>query len=205
MAIVRTERIDSTQLLTSATVLFVGGGAIATSKFLRNHLSLKSFLLIDSDPDTLIDEKKSVIFKMGNSSCRGNLVLGHGLAHQHKAELLKALNDFDVIFLVIALGGGISSGASPEIARFIYESGKRLRCVVSLPYSFEGEQRKLASSSALEKLNRVSNTCEVLKLDWILPWLSKDAKGVDDAFDLSDKFLSWKLLGILPDLYDDHS
>lgn len=68
------------------------------------------------------------------------------------------------VILISALGGGTGSGATPLIANYFVAKGVALRCVVSLPFEFEGEHRQTNAKSAVYELLNVAASTKVINL-----------------------------------------
>lgn len=71
-----------------------------------------------------------------------------------KKKLKKKLIGKDLIFVVATSGEGISSGASPEVARLSKELGAFTIALVSMPFLFKGKMGYNLAKKGLQKLRK---------------------------------------------------
>jgi len=83
-----------------------------------------------------------------------NYRLGRKYFFSSKEEVKKELTGKDLIFVVATLGGGTSSGASPEVARLSKELGAFTIAFVSMPFLFEGKMVYNLAKKGLQKLRK---------------------------------------------------
>ena len=94
---------------------------------------------------------------MGEETCGGLSTGGDPDAGRQAAEAsadaIRALfADADLVFLLAALGGGTGSGAAPVVARLAREAGALVLGVATLPFFFEGQQRRRCAEEGLQRL-----------------------------------------------------
>ena len=87
------------------------------------------------------------------------------------------------------------SGAAPVIARIAKEEGALTIGVVTLPFSFEGAQRKRIATHALEQIKSKVDTLLVIPNDRLLRVMDKKAS-VREAFSICDQVLKNAIQGI---------
>jgi cell division protein FtsZ len=87
------------------------------------------------------------------------------------------------------------SGAAPVIARIAKEEGALTIGVVTLPFSFEGAQRKRIATHALEQIRSKVDTLLVIPNDRLLKVMDKKAS-VREAFSICDQVLKNAIQGI---------
>jgi len=82
--------------------------------------------------------------------------VGERCAEESSGEIRKAIEGYDIVFVVAGLGGGAGSGAAPVVCRLGREEGAVVFSVPILPFSIEGERRSIAMTT-LERLQEISN------------------------------------------------
>jgi cell division protein FtsZ len=72
-----------------------------------------------------------------------------------EAEILRALfRDYELVWFIGGLGGGTASGALPVLARLAREASALTFVLATLPFAFEGDQRRQHADAALERLRQ---------------------------------------------------
>ena len=100
-----------------------------------------------------------------------------------------------MVFVTCGLGGGTGSGAAPVIAEISKNMGCLTIAVVTMPFSFEGEQRKKIAKSALENLKDKVDSILVISNDKLLKIIDEKTT-VSNAFILCDEILHQAVRGI---------
>jgi cell division protein FtsZ len=118
-------------------------------------------------------------------------------------EDLQAIRDMcsrvDLLFLVVALGGGTGTGAGSVVARIAREQGALVVCFATFPFTFEGEQRCAQARAGLRELRHHTDALVVQANDRLLESTS-EASALATAFNAADAMLGvgvralWKLL-----------
>jgi cell division protein FtsZ len=98
----------------------------------------------------------------------GDATLGLKAA-EDDMELVRAiLADTQVLFMVVGLGGGTGSGAAPRILEEARECGVMTICLATLPFRFEGPQRRAQADRTLSRMRELCNAMIVVPNDEIL-------------------------------------
>ncbi len=84
--------------------------------------------------------------------------IGQRAAEEDTEKITEALRDSDMVFITAGLGGGTGSGAAPVIAEIAKDLGALTIGVVTKPFSFEGNRRKLIAEKAAEQLKAKVDT-----------------------------------------------
>jgi len=100
--------------------------------------------------------------------------LGENSALLSKDEILKALEGAELIFITCGLGGGTGSGAAPVVAQLARSLNILTIAIVTLPFSFEGEERKNIAQNAWDKLNQSCDSLITISNDRIFNLISRD-------------------------------
>lgn len=139
-------------------VLGVGGsGGNTISRIAKFETRGVDLIAVNTDAQALHFcrvEKKILI---GKNVTKGlgagmDVSLGRAAAEENKTEIEDFLKGADMVFVTCGLGGGTGSGAAPVVAELSKNLGILTIAVVTMPFSFEGEQRKKLAEKAMEEL-----------------------------------------------------
>lgn len=179
--------------LAKITLLGIGGGGCnMIDNFVeKNKYRIK---IISANTDNQVLEKSQAPFKiqLGVKTTKGlgagmNPSVGEAAAEENYNEIIKELNESDMIFICAGLGGGTGSGAIPVIARAAQELGILCIAVVTMPFDFELGRDTIANE-ALIKLKQYIDSYIVIYNDKILDIVSKQT-GMEESFRIIDNVL----------------
>src|SRR5205085_3690113 len=94
--------------------------------------------------------------------------LGRNAAEEAYDQIKNALRGSDMVFATRGEGGGTGSGAAPVVARIARECGALTVGIVTLPFKFEGTQRRKAAEDGVEALRRSCDTVIVIPNERLL-------------------------------------
>jgi cell division protein FtsZ len=100
-----------------------------------------------------------------------------------------------MVFITAGLGGGTGSGAAPVVAQIAKEAGALTIGVVTKPFSFEGNRRKLVAEKAADELRANVDTLITIPNDRLKDVVQKNTSIVD-AFRVVDDVLRQGVQGI---------
>ncbi|MBW2972085.1 cell division protein FtsZ [Candidatus Woesearchaeota archaeon] len=120
--------------------------------------------------------------------------IGEEAAKENEAELRKALQESDLVFVTCGLGGGTGTGAAPVISDVGKKVGALVVGVVTLPFAMEGQRRYENAVVGLEKLENIVDTLIVIPNDKLLE-LAPDLP-LQTAFKVVDEILANAVKGI---------
>ncbi len=128
---------------------------------------------------------------MGEEVCGGGSTGGDPRtgrqAAEASAEAIRALfADCDLAVLLTALGGGTGSGAAPVVAGLAREAGALVLGVATLPFFFEGQQRRRHAEDALRRLREQAGAVVVFPNQRMLEAGGEGAP-VAQSFDAVDR------------------
>ncbi|MDP3882596.1 MAG: cell division protein FtsZ [Candidatus Staskawiczbacteria bacterium] len=179
----------------SIKVIGVGGsGSNTVSRMARFNIVGVELQAINTDAQALHFAKAEKKILIGKNITYGlgtgmDADLGREAVIESKQEIEKTLEGADMVFVTCGLGGGTGSGASPAVAEIAKNLGILTIAVVTTPFSFEGEQRKKISESALEKLKDKVDSLLVISNDKLLKIIDEKTT-VSNAFLICDDVLS---------------
>lgn len=192
-------------------VVGVGGsGSNTVSRIARLNISGVELIAINTDAQALHFSKAKKKILVGKNVTHGlgtgmDADLGRKAAEESTQEILEALNSpaldkasagkADMLFITCGLGGGSGSGGAPVIADISKNLGILTIAVVTTPFSFEGEQRKIIAKTALENLKDRVDSLLVISNDNLLKVVDEKTT-VSNAFMICDDVLSQAVKGI---------
>jgi cell division protein FtsZ len=120
--------------------------------------------------------------------------IGEEAAKENEADIKKALQESDLVFVTCGLGGGTGTGAAPVIAEVGKKVGSLVVGVVTLPFAMEGQRRYENAVVGLEKMENIVDTLIVIPNDKLLE-LAPDLP-LQTAFKVVDEILANSVKGI---------
>ncbi len=95
----------------------------------------------------------------------GDAVKGNAAATDDTDAIRAAVSGARVAVVVTALGGGVGTGATPQVLSIIKSLGIASLCVATLPFEFEGRERGAVAQRALPILDENADALVAMKLD----------------------------------------
>lgn len=182
-------------------VIGVGGsGSNTVSRMAKFDMQPVELIAVNTDAQALHFAKADKKILIGKNITKGlgtgmEVNLGRLAAEESKEELIKNLQGADMVFVTCGLGGGTGSGAAPVIAEISKNLGNLTVAVVTLPFSFEGEQRKKIAERAQESLKDKVDSILIISNNKLLKIIDEETT-VSNAFSLCDEILHQAVQGI---------
>jgi len=177
----------------SICIIGIGGGGgniVADISKIDSHFHT---VYINSDIDALNSKQSGDKLVLGRDTKRG---LGCGAQvscgmklfdEEIKKELSSLIKNDEEIYLISTLGGGVGSGATPEILKYLQKRGKNIKVIVITPFSFEGKRRNDTALHSIQDIqNNIKNSknLTILKNDNLLHTLKTKKLSVKEAFQI---------------------
>src|SRR3989344_36541 len=105
------------------------------------------------------------------------------------------MQDSDMIFVTVGMGGGTGTGASPIVARLARESGALTVGVVTKPFAFEGTRRTLLAEDGIDKFREEVDTLIIIPNQRLMDVIDRKMTLVE-AFKVADGVLAQAVGGI---------
>ena len=121
--------------------------------------------------------------------------MGQRSAEEDSEKIAAALADSDMVFITAGLGGGTGSGAAPVVAQIAKDSGALTIGVVTKPFTFEGNKRKLVAEKSAEELKAQVDALITIPNDRLKDVVQKNTS-ILDAFRVVDDVLRQGVQGI---------
>ena len=193
-------RSDSENFALIRVVGVGGGGSNAVNRMIRAEMMGVEFIACNTDAQALLQSDAPHKIRIGDKITRGlgaggDASIGQRAAEEDTEKIAEALRDSDMVFITAGLGGGTGSGAAPIIAEVAKELGALTIGVVTKPFSFEGNRRKLVAEKAAEELKAKVDTLITIPNDRLRDVVQKNTS-ILDAFRVVDDVLRQGVQGI---------
>lgn len=153
------------------------------------NTDLQHLNAVHATKKVLIGEKVTQCLGAG-----GDPKVGRAAIEESKHLIDELLNDIDVAFIAVGLGGGTGTAAAPVVAEMARRKGAIVVGVVTTPFRIEKGRMEYAAF-ALNEMRRACDTVVVIdnnKLIELVPHLP-----INEAFKLADQVLANMIQGIV--------
>jgi cell division protein FtsZ len=177
-----------------------GGGSNAVNRMVETGVQGVEFIAVNTDAQALQMSTASRKIPIGGRSAKGLGAGGDPQQGERAAEISRdaltdAVEGADMVFLTAGLGGGTGTGAAPIIADIARKARALTVAVVTLPFTFEGFQRRKSAEAGLEMLRGNVDALIVIPNDRLLHMADRQMS-VLEAFRLADDVLRHGVQGI---------
>ena len=193
-------RSDSENFALIRVIGVGGGGSNAVNRMIRAEMMGVEFIGLNTDAQALLQSDAPHKIRIGDKITRGlgaggDASIGQRAAEDDVEKITEALRDSDMVFITAGLGGGTGSGAAPVIAEIAKDLGALTIGVVTKPFAFEGNRRKLVAEKAAEQLKAKVDTLITIPNDRLRDVVAKNTS-ILDAFRVVDDVLRQGVQGI---------
>jgi cell division protein FtsZ len=177
-----------------------GGGSNAVNHMIDAHIEGVEFLVANTDLQALKRSQAPVRVQLGARLTKGlgagaNPEIGRDAALEDTEKILEVLENSDMVFVTVGLGGGTGTGAAPIIASLAAELDALTVAVVTKPFPFEGRHRMRQAEAGLEELRSVVDTLITIPNERLLHAADRNMS-LSDAFKMADDVLRQAVQGI---------
>src|SRR5215472_15237994 len=177
-----------------------GGGSNAVNRMVETGVQGVEFIAVNTDAQALQMSTAMRKIPIGGRSARGlgaggDPQMGERAAEISRDALTSAITGADMVFLTAGLGGGTGTGAAPIIADIARRERALTVGVVTLPFTFEGYQRRRAAQEGLERLRDHVDALIVIPNDRLLQMADRQMSLIE-SFRLADDVLRHGVQGI---------
>lgn len=171
-------------LRSASKIVFVGiggcGGNIVNSFVTSKQIDCHS-INIDTDSLALKSSTAAEKFLLTENGAtlacglRGNIELGIRTALNFREKFLRRVDGHDTIVFCAGLGGGTGSGITSIFAEAVTDMGMDVLCLLTLPFDFEGIERRSKANIILKQLKSYGVQVEVFDNQTLFVHVSKGA------------------------------
>ena len=134
-----------------------GGGNNVVNRMVHSGAKGVEFVAVNTDKQALSVSSATYKIQIGEKLTHGqgagsNPEIGRKSAEENRAQIAKALENTDMVFITAGMGGGTGTGGAPIVADIAREAGVLTVGVVTKPYGFEGRRRMAQSEQGIEEL-----------------------------------------------------
>jgi cell division protein FtsZ len=177
-----------------------GGGSNAVNRMIQANMMGIEFIAVNTDAQALLITETPHRIRIGDKLTRGlgaggNPSIGAKAAEENAEDLYEVLKGSDMVFITAGMGGGTGTGASPIVAQIARELGALTVGVVTKPFSFEGNKRRIAAEEGIANLRQHVDTLITVPNDRLLQVADKKMP-LKEAFRLADDVLRQGIQGI---------
>ena len=134
-----------------------GGGNNVVNRMVSTGAKGVDFVAVNTDKQALNVSSATYKIQIGEKLTHGKGAgadpeVGRKAAEESRAQIAKALEDTDMVFIAAGMGGGTGTGGAPIVAEIAKEMGILTVGVVTKPFGFEGPRRMRAAESGINEL-----------------------------------------------------
>jgi cell division protein FtsZ len=194
-------RPDSGAYIAVIRVVGVGGAGLnAVNRMIDAGIAQVEFIAVNTDVQQLQLSDAPAKIHIGRDLTEGlgsgaDSEVGRRAAEEAEDAIRHALRGSDMVFVAAGEGGGTGSGAAPVIARIARELGALTVGIVTLPFKFEGSQRRRTADDGVQGLRDACDTLIVVPNERLLEVLDRSTSMLD-AFRIADDVLRQGVQGI---------
>ena len=134
-----------------------GGGNNVVNRMVRSGTRGVDFVAVNTDKQALNVSSATYKIQIGEKLTHGQGAgsdpeVGRKSAEESRAQISKALEDTDMVFITAGMGGGTGTGGAPIVAEIAREQGILTVGVDTKPFHFEGRRRMQQAEKGIEEL-----------------------------------------------------
>ena len=170
-----------------------GGGSNAVSRMFRERIQGVEYVVINTDDQALMRCDVPLRVRIGDKATGGKGVggdpeLGKQAAEESRDELREVVQEADMVFIAAGMGGGTGTGAASAVAEMAKEGGALTIAVVTMPFDFEGGQRRRQAEKGIQWLRDKVDTLIIIPNERLISMCSNELT-VSHAFKMADDVL----------------
>ncbi len=170
-----------------------GGGNNVVNRMVRSGSRGVEFVAVNTDKQALDVSSATYKIQIGEKLTHGQGAgsdpeIGRKSAEESRAQIAKALEETDMVFITAGMGGGTGTGGAPIIAELAREAGILTVGVVTKPFAFEGRRRMQQAEKGIEELRDKVDSLVIIPNERLK--LASDQKvTLVNAFEIADDVL----------------
>lgn len=135
-----------------------GGGSNAVNFMYKQGITGVNFIICNTDQQALNVSEVPTKIQLGPSLTGGRGAgakpeIGKQAAIESEEEIRKALgSNTQMVFVTAGMGGGTGTGGAPEVAKIAKEMGILTVGIVTVPFEFEGRNKRDKAFNGLDRL-----------------------------------------------------
>ena len=176
-----------------------GGGCNAVRNMYLEGITNVTYAACNTDSQQLVRCPVPVKLQLGKDGlgAGGNPDKGREEAEHTKDQIRELLSDgTKMVFITASMGGGTGTGAGPIVAQVAKEMGILTIGIVTIPFSFEGQQKIMKALRGMEEMRKNVDALLVVQNDKLtggtyreLPDGEKQRIPMKEKFKIADNIL----------------
>ncbi|BDT04266.1 cell division protein FtsZ [Spiroplasma ixodetis] len=179
--------------IASIRVIGIGGaGNNAVNRMIEAEVQGVDFYVANTDEQVVNASPAENKIILGKELSKGlgagaNPEIGKQAAIESEAEIKRALDGADMVFIAAGMGGGTGTGAASIVARIAKECGALTIAIVTKPFKFEGRNRNAHAVVGIENLKKQVDAIIIISNDKLLQVIGNIP--LKDSFKEADNIL----------------
>jgi len=169
-----------------------GGGCNAVRNMFLEGITNVTYAVCNTDSQQLVRSPVPVKLQLGTDGLGsgGNPEKGREEAELTRDSIRTLLDDgTKMVFVTASMGGGTGTGAAPIVAQVAKELGILTIGIVTIPFSFEGQQKILKALRGMEEMRKNVDALLVVQNDKLTGGMFKEQpNGEKQRIPMKDKF-----------------
>ena len=167
------ELLDVPKIQQKLCFIGVGGGGANIVEDIATMDSKHKFIQMNTDKQALRKQKlahKIFLYNRDALGCGGKVECGlKSVTPQVKKQLKLLTKNISKVYVISTLGGGVGSGATPEIVKYLQISLNKTVVVLSvMPFRFEGKKRRVIANISKKNIDIYASQHFILENDELL-------------------------------------
>ncbi|MCR5289605.1 MAG: cell division protein FtsZ [Treponema sp.] len=177
-----------------------GGGSNAVNRMIDANIQNVDFIVLNTDLQALnashAPKRIAIGQKVtGGLGAGGVPEIGQKAAEEDAETIKNVLKGANMVFITAGMGGGTGTGSAPVVARIAREMGALTVGVVTTPFDFEGNHRRLSAQEGIRRLHEQVDSLIVIPNQQLLNIVDKKTP-IRQAFLVADDVLRQGVQGI---------
>ena len=186
--------LDAFESYAKIVVIGVGGaGSNAVNQMLEEKIANIEFWVFNTDAQALATSKAENRLVLGRQTTRGlgaggDPQVGREAALDSVDDIKRVIEGANMVFIAAAMGGGTGTGAAPVVAKLAKDAGALTVAIVTRPFTFEGNSRKVKAVEGITELKSAVDSIIIVSNDKLM--FMNGSRPISEAFNESDKVLA---------------
>jgi len=157
-----------------------GGGSNAVDHMVNSNVEGVEFICANTDSQALRKAASKNVLQIGGELTKGlgagaNPEVGKQAAMDDRDRIAEIIDGSDMVFLTAGMGGGTGTGAAPVFAEIAKDLGVLTVAVVTKPFPFEGNKRRLVADQGIAELGQYVDSLITIPNEKLLAVLGSQA------------------------------
>lgn len=186
--------LDAFESYAKIVVIGVGGaGSNAVNQMLEEKIANIEFWVFNTDAQALATSKAENRLVLGRQITRGlgaggDPQVGREAALDSVDDIKRVIEGANMVFIAAGMGGGTGTGAAPVVAKLAKDAGALTVAIVTRPFTFEGNSRKVKAVEGITELKSAVDSIIIVSNDKLM--FMNGSRPISEAFNESDKVLA---------------